>query len=139
MSLPPWKSTLKEDQEALSLFVIAELDRMDERPVSEAGYDPVALSYLSTLLESQRLAASIGKLVVDQPRHSRPGPKKREPAGDPFAHAAADVPRIRDIFWRFWGKRNRTIAPLAEDIAALRWELNDEHTAALIDRFRRKG
>jgi hypothetical protein len=55
-----------------------------------------------------------------------------------FERAAADVPRIRALFQLHWRRRNRTMPPLAEQIAADRWELSAAETARLIDKFQRK-
>jgi hypothetical protein len=54
----------------------------------------------------------------------RRGPTKADPgeqARHPSALAAIDVRRMRDvIFPRFWGHKNRTVKPTAEEIAAER-------------------
>ena len=71
------------------------------------------------------------------------GPRKRggvtSTERSAYLNAQDDVPRIRTIFHRHWGKRNRHHLPLAEEIAALRWKLTHAETEKLIRSFRRQG
>lgn len=69
--------------------------------------------------------------------HAKPGAKSAR--SEAFHNATADVPRIRALFLHHWKKRNRMARPMAEEIAAERWDLSLEETSALIDKFQRKG
>lgn len=142
MTLPPWKPAGQADQIAFAAFVIAELDRMDAAAANEASDNADSIDYLRRLDQVRRQAASIGLTVPLPAARVRPGPKPAEPS-DPdftdFQRAALDVPRIRAVFRRHWGKRNRYDRPLAEEIAAQRWELSPVERAALIDKFQRKS
>lgn len=138
MTLPPWKSSDPKDQQALTRFIISELDRADEKAIAEASGNTANVTLLRLFAELQSKAARLGIKLSWPKRASKPGPKpKDEP--EPFDWAVLDVPRIRALFKRHWNKRNRTMRPLAEDIAAERWELSAEERAALIDKFSRKG
>lgn len=136
MTLPPWRSSRKEDQEALSGFVIAELDREDEQSVRDAGTNADGIRHIELLAVATAALRRLNLPVPWLTQPARKGPKPREPQA--FDRAAADVPRIRAIFMRHWGKRNRTVRPMAEEIAAERWDLSPEQTAMLIAKFQRK-
>lgn len=141
MTLPPWKSDDPADQAALSRFVISELDRLDAEIGIAASGDPDAVEFLGAFANVQRQAAAIGLQVPLPASKPRSGPKVADPADDDyprFDRAATDVQRVRAIFKLHWGKRNRLQRPLAEEIAAERWGLNDVQRAALIDKFQRK-
>lgn len=56
-----------------------------------------------------------------------------------FYNAADDVPRIRALFLFHWEKRNRIERPMAEEIAAERWQLSADEKASLIVKFQRKS
>jgi hypothetical protein len=136
MKLPPWKSSDPEDQRALARFIIAELDRADEAALAAANDGPGA-QFIGIWGQAQGLLARIGlKLPLPEPA-KRPGPKPKDDLTD-IERAALDVPRIRALFQLHWNKRNRTMRPMAEDIAAERWELSAGERAKLINRFRRK-
>jgi hypothetical protein len=137
MTLPPWKSSDPEKQRALTRFIIAELDRADEAAMATASNDRDAIDLLSTFAQIKALAARIGLPVKLPEPAKRPGPPKADLTD--FERAALDVPRIRALFQVHWNKRNRTIRPMAEDIAAERWELSAADRARLINRFRRKS
>lgn len=141
MSLPPWKPANDLERRAFSQFIIEQLDRQDEtRFNSRASDENNSWSIRAARLAHE--AASLGiSLVPPEPRN-RSGPKPADPVSNDFPdfeRAALDVPRIRAIFKLHWGKRNRHDRPLAEEIAAQRWELSEKDTARLIDKFQRKG
>ena len=139
MTLPPWRSARKEDQEALTRFVLDELDRDDEQSVRDAGENEEGIRHLSLLVELADVARKLG-IPLPVSKRTRRGPKPRDPADmTDFDRAEADVRRIRAIFMRHWGKRNRTVRPMAEEIAAERWELSAEETARLIAKIQRKS
>jgi hypothetical protein len=79
-------------------------------------------------------ASHLGLKLPLPKRAIKPGPKPKDNLDD-FDRAVIDVPRIRALFQLHWNRRNRTVRPLAEDIAAERWELSAEDRAKLIDRF----
>jgi hypothetical protein len=129
MTLPPWRSDKLDDQRALSRFIISELDRADEmRSRSATDGD---LQFLRTVIELDQQAKRVG-LSVNLPKATSDGDLPD------FERAARDVPRIRALFRLHWRKRNRTMPPSAEQIAAERWELSRADTAKLIDKFQRK-
>lgn len=141
MTLPPWRSNKPEDQQALSRFIIEELERADERSANAASDDTAAIRYLQGVNQVRQQARTLGLGVAlpDAPR--KRGPKALSLADDKatdFDRAVRDVQRIRALFRLHWGKRNRTERPMAEEIAAKRWELDAENTAALIAKFRKK-
>jgi hypothetical protein len=136
VTLPPWRSSRKEDQEALTHFVIEELDREDEQSVRDAGTNAESVRHIELMTVAATALRRLNLPVPWLKGSARPGPRPREASA--YDRAAADVPRIRAIFVRHWGKRNRTIRPMAEEIAAARWELSPEETAILIKRVRRK-
>lgn len=137
MKLPPWKSSDPKDQRALTQFIIAELDRADEAVLAAASDGPGA-QLVTILAQAQGLLGRVGmKLPLPEPA-KRPGPKPKADITD-LERAALDVPRIRALFQLHWDKRNRTMRPMAEDIAAERWELSAGERAKLINKFRRKG
>ena len=128
MTLPPWRSQDRDDQSALTRFIIAELDKMDERAANSAT--PEAVEFIRIVGELNQQARRVG-IVIPLPAGADDDP-------DDFDRAVIDVPRIRALFILHWGKRNRTMPPLAEEIAAERWELSKGETADLIDKFQRK-
>ena len=136
MKLPPWKSSDPEDQRALTRFVIAELDRADEAAMATANDGPGA-QFIGAMSQAQALLSRFGMKLPLPQSAKRPGPKPKTDLTD-FERAALDVPRVRALFILHWNKRNRTIRPMAEDIAAERWELSAGDRARLINRFRRK-
>jgi hypothetical protein len=140
VTLPPWKSARREDQEALTGFIIAELDREDEQAARDAANNSEGVRHIKLISEVAQFARRFNLIHPKPP--SRPGPKPRTPIDDDFKdfdRAALDVPRIRALFLRHWGKRNRTARPMAEDIAAERWSLSADERAALINKFQRKS
>ena len=142
MTLPPWKAGRPEDREAFARFIIDALDRQDERAARAASDDPAVGSYLAGVIDLIERAARLGARVVLPAAPARRGVKARDPAGDSFTdfdRAALDVPRIRALFRQHWGKRNRTERPMAEEIAAQRWNLSPDDTAQLIRTVQRKG
>lgn len=96
-----------------------------------AGVNIAELAGQAANLRAQGFAVSGGEPPA------KPGAKSSHT--EAFHNAAADVPRIRALFAQHWGRRNRTERPMAEEIAAERWQLSPEETTALIDRFQRKG
>ena len=128
MTLPPWKSSSKTDQAALAEFIIRELDKKDAALAMGATDEDVA--YLRELV---RLNAEAVRLGIPLALPTVPVDDLTD-----FDRASLDVQRIRALFKSHWGKRNRTAPPLAEEIAAQRWELSAEDTAKLIDKFQRK-
>ena len=128
MTLPPWKSPSKPDQEALARFIIDELDKKDAALAMSATDDDV--EYLRELVSLNAQAVRLG---IPLPLPTVPTDELTD-----FDRASLDVQRIRALFKSHWGKRNRYAPPLAEEIAAQRWELSGEDTARLIDKFQRK-
>ena len=142
MTLPPWKASRPEDRVAFARFIIDALDAQDASAAKAATDDPTATAYLAGAIELIDRAARLGARVVLPAPAAKRGVQARDPGGEGFTdfdRAALDVPRIRALFVRHWGKRNRTERPMAEEIAAQRWELSPEETTALIRRFQRKG
>lgn len=141
MSLPPWKPTNEAERVAFIRHVIDALDRQDEWRFNAMGTD----EKLEWVQRANALAHEAKKLgfKIDLPKpNERTGPKSPDPASNEFTdfdRAIVDVPRIRSLFKQIWGKRNRMVRPLAEEIAAARWELSEKETVALIDKFQRKG
>jgi hypothetical protein len=129
MTLPPWRSDDPREQQAFSRFIISELDRLDAARSTSASASDVEFLRLVTELNAQ--ASRIGGVSVNLPEVTS------DELTD-FERAAADVPRIRALFQLHWRRRNRTMPPLAEQIAADRWELSAAETARLIDKFQRK-
>jgi hypothetical protein len=129
MTLPPWRSDNRDEQQALSRFIISELDRADAARTQQA--DPALVSHFQLMVELSVQAKRLGMAL------NLPEPSCVERTE--FEMAKADVPRIRALFQLYWRKRNRTKPPLAETIAAERWELSSEETAKLIDKFQRKS
>jgi hypothetical protein len=113
----------------MSRFIISELDRADEMRSRSATDGDV--QFLRTAIELDQQAKRVG-LSVNLPQATSDGDLSE------FERAARDVPRIRALFQLHWRKRNRTMPPSAEQIAAERWELSRADTAKLIDKFQRK-
>jgi hypothetical protein len=127
MTLPPWRSADPREQQAFTRFIISELDRLDApHPANKADEQ-----FLQTVVEIQAQASRVGISI------NLPEVTGEEPSDD-FARAAADVPRIRALFQLHWRRRTRTMRPMAEEIAAERWELSAADTARLINKFQRK-
>lgn len=128
MKLPVWKSSEKVEQDALAEFIIQELDKKDAALAISATEDDVEY-----LRELAKLNADAIRLGI---------PLALPPVADAnlsdFDRASLDVQRIRALFKSYWGKRNRTAPPSAEQIAAQRWSLSSEDRAKLIDKFQRK-
>lgn len=140
MTVPPWKSDNPADQRALTQFVIAALDHMDAEIANASSLDAETVSRLQKRAEIQRLAPALGlKIEGPRPRDRRKVLPPSDPGYTDFDRAAVDVKRIRLIFYRVWKRRNRYQRPLAEEIAAERWELSATERAALIDKFQRKS
>lgn len=142
MSLPPWKASRPEDREAFARFIIDALDAEDANLARRAGDNPAVTSYLAGAIDLIDRAARLGARVVLPAPPAKRGVKAGDPTSDVFPafnRAALDVPRIRKLFVRHWGKRNRTERPMAEEIAAQRWDLSPDETVALIQRFQRKS
>lgn len=140
MTLPPWKASGPEDRAAFTRFIIDELDRQDEVLAEIATRDPRAIAHVGTVVDATALAAKIGARVTLAAPPVKPGRKRGDPASDDFTafdRAALDVPRIRALFRLHWGKRNRTEPPMAEQIAAERWELSADEANQLADKFRK--
>ena len=113
------------------------------RAVADSGADPATLERIGQLF-----GMDIGEVADQIERLQSIGFEIKAPPGKPgarsehtsaYLNAADDVPRIRALFLKHWGKRNRHERPLAEEIAAQRWCLSAKETADLIDRFQRKG
>lgn len=144
MTKPEWKSDDPNEQQALARYVIRELDLLDEQASAEANNNQDAIQRMQAYVDllPQAKAANM-KLSPPfaTPKPGRGRPARRLSADDvtDFERAAFDVPRIRAIFVRDYEQRNRTKHPLAEEIAAQRWELSAEETASLIDKFQRKS
>jgi hypothetical protein len=114
----------------LSRFIIRELDRAGEVRSSSASDSDV--QFLRTVVELNAQARRVG-LRLNPPQTSHDDDDLID-----FDRAALDLPRIRALFILHYGKRNRTMPPLAEEIAADRWELSADDRARLIDKFQRK-
>ncbi|MFN3675603.1 MAG: hypothetical protein ACK4TC_06450 [Sphingomonas pseudosanguinis] len=115
------------------------------RALATSGLDRAAIDRIGwvagvNIAELAGQAANLrahGFVVSGGEPRAKPGTKSSH--SEAFHNAAADVPRIRALFVQHWGRRNRTERPMAEEIAAERWQLSPEETTALIDRFQRKG
>jgi hypothetical protein len=139
MSVPPWKPETDQERRDFTGWVLRELDRQDEAALKE-GFAPDAVSFVKEKLLIIRMAQRLRMPV------SFPGPKRKRgrPHRDSsdltdFNRAERDLPRIRAIFQNHWGKRNRYAQPLAEEIAAERWELSEEETLKLIQKTQRRS
>lgn len=128
MTLPRWRSGDPEEQRKLARFILNELDKLDAAGPSNAS--PEAVEFLRILAELNEQAKRVGIIL--------PLPPAADDNPADFDRAALDVPRIRALFILHWGKRNRTMPPSAEQIAAERWELSAADAAKLTDKFQRK-
>lgn len=113
------------------------------RAMAEGGLPPRILERIGQLfgMDIAEIADQMERLQnigfeIKAPPGKRGVKSNHSPA---YQNAADDVPRIRALFLKHWGKRNRHERPLAEEIAALRWGLSQKETADLIDRFQRKA
>lgn len=139
MTVPPWKSDDPVEQRAFMQFVLAELNRLDTE-IAHSTLDTDTIGWFQKRAEVQRLAPALGlKIEGPKPRDRRKALPPSDPEFTDFDRAALDVKRIRLIFYRVWKRRNRYRRPLAEEIAAERWELSATERAALIDKFQRKS
>lgn len=112
------------------------------RAIAEGGFPPAILERIGQLfgMDIAEIADQIERLQsIGFEVKASPGKRGVKSDHTPaYQNAADDVPRIRALFLRHWGKRNRHERPLAEEIAALRWGLSKHETADLIDKFQRK-
>lgn len=129
MTLPPWRSDDPKEQQALARFIVGELDKLDASGPTSASSETV--EFLRIVAELNDKAKRVGIAL--------PLPTGANDNLSDFDRAALDVPRIRALFLLHWGKRNRTQRPLAEEIAADRWDLSAADKAKLIDKFQRKS
>lgn len=137
MTLPPWKPETAEERREFTRWIHAELDREDE---GRQHGDAVARKMIINRARILSIAEETGDAVVfPQPKPKVGAPKKSLDDYTDLDWAERDVPRIRQLFRQHWHKRNRTVAPLAETIAAERWELSEAETNKLIDKFQRKS
>ena len=111
--------------------------------MAEGGFPPAVLERIGHLfgMDLAEVADQMERLQsmgfeIKAPPRKRGVKSAHTPA---YQNAADDVPRIRALFLKHWGKRNRHERPLAEEIAAQRWGLSQKETADLIDRFQRKA
>ncbi|WP_226663725.1 hypothetical protein [Alteriqipengyuania lutimaris] len=141
MTLPPWKPTNDTDREAFTRFIIQALDQQDEWRFNATASDD-STNWAARVAALVAEAEALGVEVRLPERPKKRGPAPRDPSADDFTdleRAALDVPRIRALFVQHWGKRNRQSSPLAEEIAARRWELSRSDTGKLIDQFQRRS
>lgn len=139
MTPPPWKPTTEEERREFTQWIHRELDRIDEAKAEE-GNNPFIVRTLEHRVALLKLAREASQPITFVQPKRRPGAPSKPPSErTAFDWAVLDVPRIRAIFVSHWGKRNRTVPPMAEQIAAERWELSAEDTARLIDKFQRKS
>lgn len=137
MNLPAWETVTEEQRRDFIQWVLEELDRRDDAIVAE-GDSPLATEILQARFDMVKLARKAG-VSIAPPKRSVGAPKKALRDRTDFDWAAIDVPRIRAIFTQAWGKRNRLCPPMAEDIAAERWELSTSDTIRLKSKFQRKS
>lgn len=143
MTLPPWKPAVgpegDQDRRAFTRWIHAALDRQDEEELAK-GNNPFVIRYIENRRALMRMAGEYGQhIAFPGPKPKRGAPKKPADKLTDFDWAARDVPRIRALFVQHWGQRNRMVKPLAEEIAAERWELSPADTARLIDKFQRRS
>ena len=137
MTLPDWETVTEEQRRDFTQWVLEELDRRDDAIVAD-GSSPLATEIVEARLAMVKLAKKAG-LRIAAPKRPVGAPKKAPRDHTDFDWAALDVPRIRAIFTRHWGKRNRLLSPMAEDIAAERWELSAADTVRLKAKFQRRS
>ncbi|GLJ00467.1 hypothetical protein [Sphingobium sp. BS19] len=139
MTMPPWKSENLRDQQDLARFVIDILDKSAELDLATTDEHREFNVRMTKYFELKEEGLRFGVKARPPYQHPKNAPGRPKDATTDFDRAASDVPHIRAIFKTFWNKRNRTMRPLAEEIAAERWGLSQEETVRLIDKFRRKS
>lgn len=143
--LPLWEPLNDSDRRHMVAWVNDQLDRLLDTVAAELQSPETVQAYEayndaenSRLDEVRKLLRRPNLTLAElEPKRGRGRPKLS--AVDrltPVAMASQDVPRIRAIWRKHYGRQNRKVSPRAEEIAAERWEVEVE---ALLSFRRRDG
>jgi hypothetical protein len=137
--LPPWEPLNERDRRHMIAWVNYHLDALLEEGVAVLCSEETVRAYeaycdieRSRLEETQRVLnrpdltlAQLESLV--RPKRGR-GRPKMSPVDrlTPVGMASQEVPRIRALWKKHYGRQNRKLSPTAEEIAAERWEVDVE-------------
>jgi len=160
--LPAWDTNTEAQRAAFKSFVNAQLDELEARiraeRIEQLEADELLPGTMRQLADGLQRGMAVAQTRIDDFKAEHPGatmddfikwesrlierkqtgkvrrgPTKGSGLNKATVDAALDVRRMRDvIFQRFWGRRNRTTKPTAEEIAA---ERHDVTVSALLSRI----